>query len=64
MTSYAIFIQLHNTDFILFQFISLLLHNFYGTRLFSARGAILLISALAPSMEDEMKMKTKTADKR
>jgi len=37
----------------LFRFISLLLRNFHDTQLFSARGAILLIIELAPSMEEE-----------
>jgi len=46
-------IQLHSTDLILFRFIPLLLHNFHGTQLFSARGAILLFIEFAPSMEEE-----------
>ena len=52
-TGVVIFIQLHSTDFILFPLISLLLHNFHCTQLFFARGAILLVIELAPSMEDE-----------
>jgi len=39
--------------FILFGFISLLLHNFHDTQLFSGHGAILLIIELPPAMEDE-----------
>lgn len=37
-----------NTVFILFQLILFLLHNFFGTQLFSAHGAILLSNDLAP----------------
>jgi len=44
--------------FILFRFISLLLRNFHGMQLFSARGAILLIIELAPSMEEEEEKKS------
>jgi len=39
-----------NTVFILFQFI--LLHSSYGMQLFSAHGAILLSTELAPLLED------------
>jgi len=41
----------------LFRFISLLLRNFHFSQLFSARGAILLIIELAPSMEEEEEKK-------
>ena len=52
-TGIVVFIHLHSTDFVFFWFILLLLHNFRGTQLFSARGVILLIIELAPSVGDE-----------
>ena len=42
-------ITLPATVFMLLQFI---LHDFHGAQLFSARGAILLSTELAPSLED------------
>jgi len=42
---------MHSTDFISFRLI--FLYNFRGTQLIPARGAILLIVQLAPSVEDE-----------